>query len=253
MNTSQAEFTRAFAAHIAEISSYQDSTTDVLALQKSLGPNEFLIRIRRIGSSYTSEIHKLIGETYVRLSADSYNDTFISAEQRLAIFLGGVHVPILNKDEFCLGNLGVEGKFVSESAKVLFKNPTHEDARVSVNVDTYRSDEAESLFDRVSGGDSLLARFGINPDVIRKREFVAAGMAAQEWMSWMPPTGQNESKNLHFALETRRDRADRGHPSVHIEFKTGRRGKDGVRINNTYDEAGAIKLWDDLISSLSLR
>jgi hypothetical protein len=254
MNISPADFKKIIAAHVGEIKSLQDANTDVLELLKDFGSDGVLIRIRRIGSSYSSEMHKLFGGTYVRLSTDSYNDTFVSAEQRLTDFLSGLRMAeVRAKDKFCLGNLDVTGDFAKESAKVLFKNSTHKDALISVAVDTYRPDEVESLFDRVSGPDSLLAIFGINPNVIRKREIVAAGMPAQEWMSWMPATDEKGSKHLHFAIETRRDGVGRDRPLVHIEFKTGRRGKDGSDLENTYEEADAVKLWDSLTSSLSLK
>jgi hypothetical protein len=253
-NWNKVLFQNSINSRIAEIKTHERSKTDILELKEVIGPEEIIIRIRRIGFSYKSELHKLINGTYLRISTDSYNGQYGSAENRLKNFSRSILVFDRSQNTgFCIGNVVATGDFVKESVDVYFENPEHPDALLSFDINTYREDEEKSLIERVSGKDSLLNLFKIHAKVIRKGEIKAAGMTVQEWMAWMPSDDENSSKYLHFAMESRRDKPTQERPSIHIEFKTGMSGKDGDKMENSYGESDAVVLWDNFVKSISIK
>lgn len=247
-------FSKSVTERLEEIRSVADATTDVLEANEVVGPDEVLIRIRVIGSTYSSELHKMIGKTYVRLSSQSYEGKYAAAEDRLRNISRELHVvgPKTLAGGFCLGSVVLTGQYIKEWVLADFYNTDHEGALLSFNVDTYRQDERATLFDRAGGKDSLLTRFGMSPEVIRKRKIVMAGMQAQEWLAWMPGgDGDKNSRFLQFTAETHRNLPAGARPSVHISFTSARRTSEGVKAQNSYTEGDALRLWDGLINSVT--
>ncbi|WP_338764299.1 T6SS immunity protein Tli4 family protein [Massilia sp. METH4] len=252
---SQKNFEEKILVRTAEIRKSQDIDTDVLELKHIVGPQEILFRIKRIGSSYSSELHKLIDGTYVRMSTDSFNGQFVAAEHRLYDFAKALRSNTGHSAEggFCIGVISVLQKYSSEAIRVGYESSEHSDALLSLDIDTFRPDEGVSLFQRVTGTDSLLNRFGVTSRVIRKRETKVAGMTAQEWMAWMPADKSSDSGRFLFAVESRRTKPDRLRPSIHAELETARRSTDGARQQNSLSESEAVILWDNFVESFATR
>jgi hypothetical protein len=252
----RAEFAKKVKKRRTEIVAAADDTTDILKEMKSIGDNATLFRILQIGDAYISELHILKGDRYLSMTTDSFHNQFLEAETRLADFSKNVALDSASADShpgFCLGPVVIQGQYVKEYATFSFRSRLQPDVLLSVDVDTYLPDEAETLLHRVSGPGSLLKKFDVRNKVLREGELKVGGMRAQEWLSWAKLGDDRDKKQFAFALETTRAKPSPAQPHIHVELATGQQDLKGDNHTNSLSDEEAISLWDSIVKSIRLR
>lgn len=118
LNISRDEFTAKVDAAVQKLSQEEkNSGMEYLADTRILGKKLLQIRVGIIGQSYRSEIHALIGDTYVIGSLESFHDNYETAEKQLRQFMAGVLPSTKGIDDgkgFCVGPVIVTGNFSRE-------------------------------------------------------------------------------------------------------------------------------------------
>lgn len=236
----------------AELAKSNGDTVNVLRAEKTLGEGAILFRVQEIDDDYVSEIHALRGSSIVRVSLESYRGQFLSAEEALAKFIGEIKaVGTLSAAipaGFCLGSVIMTGDYKEESGSFLFRDSTG--SAFALQIETYTPDASVPLLKRVSGSDSLLAKFDVRHTVLRARERTVAGMRAQEWLGWTKLGEQGDQKTFGFTLETMRATAAKSAPSIHLSLDTGQALEDGSPTSTLISDHEAIRLWDSVVESI---
>jgi len=239
-----------------EIVAFSDDSTDILKEVITKGRSATLFRIMQVKESYMSELHLLNGDLHLTAKMESYYGRFNEAETTLFSFANKISLANEKPDRrigFCLGPIAVLGLYKTESARVTFRSDLQPDILISVDIDTYGWDDPITLFQRVSGPNSLLQKFDVRNNVLRKRELEVAGMHAQEWLGSVKLGENRDKKQFGFALETRRPNPGQTAPRLHIELDTGQNDRNGTKHQNSMTDEQAIVLWDSIISSIRAR
>lgn len=228
---------------------------DVLRLEKNLSPEATLYRVQRVDDAYVSEVDYYSGGSFITASLKSFHGKFLDAEEKLASFVKRF---IARKEAgnpvggFCLGPVIILGDFTAESVSVLYRSTEHKGTEFGLAVNSYAPDEGVSLFNRMSGPDSLLTQFDADHKVLRKRELTVSGMRAQEWLGSIHLGEKQDEKKFGFALETMRTTPGKLTPKIHLSFDTGQPLADGSADSFVMTDSDAIALWDTVVKSIQL-
>jgi hypothetical protein len=249
----RATFVSAIAKRRSELNGESSDTVNILRLERALSDDATLFRVQEIDDAYVSEINLLRGSSMVTVRLESYHGQFLSAEERIINFAAGIKdtgddLVVEQTGGFCLGPVVLSGEFADESSRILFRNG--KGVNLSIEIDTFTSDEKVALLSRMSGPDSLLTKFDVRPTVLRARERTVAGMRAQEWLGWARLTDEQNSKTLKFALETMRENPGKTTPSIAVTLDTAQTLEDGSSTKTTISDDEAIRLWDSLVNSI---
>jgi hypothetical protein len=234
-----------------EIERRGSGKVDVLTLEKPLNDQATLFRVRRIDDAYISEIIFLRGGSVIRVSVDSFENQFLSAEERLIRFAAGIIElnragPTAGDNGFCLGGVVVTGDLEEEAGRFNFDDGVGD--TLGVDIDTYAEDAEVGLLSRVSGPDSLLTKFDVHHRVLRSGERTVAGMRAQEWLGWAQ-VGEHQN-TFAFTLETMRAAPGKNAPKIHLSLDTAQTLPDGTLTKNTMSDEQATQLWDSVVKSI---
>ena len=246
-------FAAALGQRHAELSKPDSLGMDVLRLEKNLSPEATLYRVQRVDDAYVSEINFLAGGNLVRASLKSFHDKFLNAEEKLVAFTQRVTVHKSSGNPaggFCLGQVTLSGDFTAESVSALYQSTEHKGTVFNLEIDSFAPDESVSLFDRMSGPDSLLTKFKADVKVLRKRELTISGMHAQEWLGSILLGEHQDEKKFGFAMETMRPAPGKLTPRMHLSFDTGQQLPDGSVDSFVMPDAQAVALWDSVVSSI---
>jgi hypothetical protein len=252
----QSEFSTFVVERRSAILNAAGARTDILKEEKSLGNDAVLFRILEIKESFKSELHLLKGERYLRVKTDSFNSHFLEAEDRLTAFASNISLLTPSPESqtgFCLGPFMIKGTYEGEYATLSFRDQRRPDIVISVEINTYTSDETKTLLQSVSGPDSLLTIFDAGNKVLRKGELEVAGMHAQEWLSWIKLGNDRDEKHFGFALETIRAKPGPTQPHLRLELDTGEYDSHGTKQPNSLSDHDAMALWDSIVKSIRLR
>jgi hypothetical protein len=252
----QAEFTARVQKRRAEVVAAADDTINILKEVKILGDNATLLRVLTINESYVSELHLLKGNSYIKIQTDSFNNKYLEAEKRLAEFANNIELakaPADPQPGFCLGPVVINGRYEREYADFALRSRLRPDVLVAISVDTYAPDESTTLLQRGEGPDSLLTTFKVSNTVLRKGETKVAGMRAQEWLGWFPPSREDGGKEYKLVLETMRPTPSPLQPSIHIEINTGMPDLAGIYHKTTFTNQEAVSFWDAMAKTIRLR
>ena len=252
----QAEFIATVQQRRAEVVAAAHTRTNILKDVKTLGDNAILLRILEIDDAYTSELHLLRGNSYIKIQTDSFNNKYLEAEKRLAEFANNIELaktPTDPQPGFCLGPVVVKGRYEREYADFALRNRLRPDVLVAISVDTYAPDESTTLLQRGEGPDSLLTAFKVSNTVLRKGETKVAGMRAQEWLGWFPPSREDGGKEYKLVLETMRPTPAPLQPHIHIEIDTGMPDLAGIYHKTTFTDRDAVAFWDAMAKTIRLR
>lgn len=212
-----------------------------------------LFRVRRIKDAFVSEINFLQGKSFVSATLNSFHGKYAVAEDVLLKFMAQVteRQEIGESGEgFCLGPIAISGEFKEESANLLFRDSKDKGTIFDVLVNTYQPDPATPLLKRMSGPDSLLAKFDAKHEVLRERELVVGEMQAQEWLGTISLEDGQGKKQYGFAMETMRSTPSKRLPRIRISFDTGQSFEEGsVNPSEMTDEA-ALQLWGTVLKSI---
>ncbi|HEX5338994.1 MAG TPA: hypothetical protein VFW53_11205, partial [Gallionella sp.] len=151
--TNQAGFAKRVKERQAALAEVNHGNMDKLVLSLETGDGGMLFRVNEIDDAYKSEIHWLLRDRYLVARIDSYNNQVKSAEALLLEFKRNVQYMQSARDfpgAFCMGEVAVKGRYRSESASLGYRN-TFSQITFSVDFDTFRKDDAESLLQRVGG------------------------------------------------------------------------------------------------------
>ena len=238
----------------AKIKELQREQTDVLREVIHVGKDMIIFRVMEIDDAYTSELHLWKGGAYIVATSDSYDNTFMQAEERLLAFAANIDVAARpTPGGFCLGPVVIRGDYKGEGGRLSFRSVKAPDMRLTVSIDTYERDSSQSLLERMLRDNSLLKRLSGNYKVLRKREFQVAGMRAQEWLGWAMLGKQGEHKSYGFALETLRASPGPMQPKIFMEFKTGKQGGIATLPDSALSDAEATEIWDGIVKSIRER
>ena len=251
---SEPKFSKKIQQRSVELKNAGDETTNILKHEQSLADDLYLFRVQEIDDAYISEILAIKGSSLVTVKMHSFRNQFKAAEDQLMKFIKGVAVGGAYVKQgmqgFCLGDVVVTGDFQEESGRFLYRSSNG--VNVNLVVDTYSPDERISLHGRVSGSESLLARFKVKHKVLRERERTVAGMRAQEWLSWAE-TGPSENQGTYgFAVETMRPKPEKLSPSLYLSMDNSQPLADGTPTATSMSDGEAIGLWDSIVNSIHL-
>jgi hypothetical protein len=249
-----------FAAAVAkrrnEIIASMREKRNVLTETITRGADLTLFRVSRIEDSYMSEIHLLRNNIYLTAEARSHSGLFNEAERDLLAFADDIHPANMitaPQSGFCLGLVAVQGTHEAESTTVMFRSDKRPDIVISIGIDTYGRDDPVSLFQRVSGPNSLLEKVDVRSKQLRKGQLNVLGMNAQEWLGSVKLGEDRDEKQFGFALETRRANPGPASPRIHVELDSGIQDQNGVEHSNSLSDAQAMALWDSIIRSIRQR
>ncbi|TXF96644.1 T6SS immunity protein Tli4 family protein [Massilia arenae] len=248
----ECQFNKKIQQRSVELKSAGDETTNILKHEKRLADDLYLFRVQEIDDAYISEVLAVKGSNLVTVKMHSFRNQFDAAENQLIRLVKGVIVGGAAVKEggqgFCLGSVVVTGDFQEESGRFLYRSPNG--INVNLIVDTYSPDERISLHGRVSGSESLLARFSVKHKVLRERERIVAGMKAQEWLSWAE-IGPSEGQGAYgFAVETMRMKPQKLSPSLYLSMDTSQPLADGTPTTTSMSDGEVIGLWDSIVNSI---
>ena len=244
---------KSFPEHVRErrtqLKEHVSKTTDILRLEKSLSNNATLFRVQQIEDAYQSEIDFKVGDNLVVVKLDSYENSFLVAEEQLIKFMSDFSItdPAQLRG-FCLGNLTLNGDYVSESADYGWSDDTGN--TIDVGIDTFRKDSSKPLLERTTGPDSLLNVFHIGHSVLRSGERRVAGMRAQEWLGWTKVGTEGDKKTFGFTMETMRPVPGKKTPLITVAFDSAQKLKNGAETRTNMSNEEAMAFWDALIDSV---
>ncbi|MTV41518.1 T6SS immunity protein Tli4 family protein [Duganella radicis] len=244
---SKSAFVAAVKARQAELADAGHGDTDKLTLTREMPDGAVLYRVNEIADAHQSEIHWLLRDQYLTATIHSYKNQAPQAEELLFALMKNIalqQAPNDMAESFCFSGLSVSGKYRAESATLRFRNIASPDVAFSIDVNTFRPDDAESLLQRVGGSGSLLRKFQAGESVLRKGELTVAGMQAQEWGASIK-LGEEEEKQLDFTLETMRPVPSPAAPKIHFEMT--------VKGDSAKDESQALALWDRVTRTIRPR
>lgn len=249
------QFAREMAKRRAELIIASTDTVDVFRLERKLGDDATLFRVQEIDDAYVSEINLLRGTNMVSVRLESYDGSFLSAEERLVKVASNIKERTGDGNSgssagFCLGPIALLGNYSQEYASFLFQDGGG--IHLGVDFDTYKPDERVSLLERMSGPESLLTKFNVQHTVLRKGERKVAGMRAQEWLGWARLSDDSDGKALKFALETMRERPEKASPSISLTLDTAQPLGDGTPTKTTVPDEKAMHLWDSIVDSVQV-
>lgn len=253
--TSPARFALAVQARRIEFMSKARNERNVLQDVPARGASAELFRILEIKDSYASELHFLVGESYLSARAESYEGRFDDVEASLDTFEKNVKTTVdaKNHSGFCLGSIEVLGVYSTESTAIAFRNDARPDILITIDIDTYGLNEPGTLLERLSAPNSLLQVFDTRHQIIRQGDVEVAGMRGQEWLGSVRLGEERTEKQFGFAFETRRSIPGPAAPRIHIELDTGQSDPKGERHLNSLTDQQAIAMWDSIIGSIRAR
>lgn len=224
---------------------------EILRLEKALGDRITLFRVQQIDDAYISHVLLYRGESVIRASLESFEDQYLSAEDRLIEFVNGIRdnpaiAAVDHPGGFCLGGVVVTGDLSEEAGS--FSLEDGRGATLGVAIDTYAGDAHVPLLDRVSGPNSLLTIFDVHHRVLRSGERIVAGMKAQEWLGWAQ-VGERQDAYA-FSMETMRLVPGKNAPKIHLSLDTGERLPNGELPGKVMSDDEAVTLWDSVVSSI---
>lgn len=249
----EVEYKRDIRKHHAKLQENSSENVDVFEFEKDLGGNATIFRVRKIEDAYESEIRFLRGNILVSIRLDSYDRSFVRAEERLVKLAKHIHEFSQantkgNSVGFCLGPLVMSGKYSYEYASYGFQN--NEGMHLSVDINTYIPDDRLTLTERMSGPDSLLKKFDVQHKVLRKNERLVGGMRAEEWLGWAKLSEDNNTRTLKFVLETMRNKPGEASPKFSVTLDSAQPLEDGMPTKTTLSDEQAMQLWDSIVSSI---
>lgn len=242
-----------FSEHIlerrAELSGSSGVTSNIFRLERPLSDVATIFRIQQIKKAYQSEAHFKIGENLVVVKIDSFNDTFLTAEEQLVKFMADFSAIDQDKVKgFCLGDLAIHGDYISESGDYGWSDDAGN--TIDLQIDTFRSDSSKPLLQRTTGPDSLLNVFHIGHSVLRSGERTVAGMRAQEWLGWTKVGTEGDKKTFGFTMETMRPVPARKTPMITVALDSAQKLSNGVETKTNLSDEEAIAVWDAIIGSI---
>jgi hypothetical protein len=243
--TDKAAFVAQVKARHAELAAAGSGETDRLTLAREISDGGMLYRVREIDDAYQSEIHWLLRDQYLVATIHSYKNQMNEAEELLYSLMKNIAYqdePTAASKAFCFSRVAVGGNYRAEAASLRFKNALRPDISFSVDVDTFRRDDTETLLQRVGGPNSLLRKFKAKESVLRKGELEVAGMRAQEWGASIMLGEDEDEKKLGLTLETMRSVPSPSAPKIHLEMDVSGRSAP--------DEKGALLLWDSVVRTI---
>lgn len=242
-----------FSDHISErrahLKAYSSATTDIVRMEQTLNSTATLFRVQQIEDAYQSEINFKVEENLVIVKIDSYENSFLAAEEQLIKFMSNFSVTDPGQFRgFCLGNLTIDGDYVSESGDYGWSDDAGN--TIDFKVDTFRSDSLKPLLQRTAGPDSLLNVFHIGHSVLRAGERTVAGMRAQEWLGWTNVGEEGDEKTFGFTMETMRPVPARKTPMITVALDSAQKLNNGVETKTNLSDEEAIAVWDAIIGSI---
>jgi hypothetical protein len=242
---------------LAELSTQRDSNLDKFEEAKNVSPELSVFRVRKVGQTHVTEIHANIDNAYIVATLKSRDEKYAEALNELLRFARNISLSDnradhVRTDGFCIGPVIVQGAYDVESVSTAYRSAIRPDVVLKIMMNTFVGDEPETLFDRVSGQNSLLNIFNMPHKVLRKREFKFGEMRAQEWLANMTDPDTHR-KHFTFSLETLRQNPSLLSPKIHIDFDTGTKGPDGVGHETSMSESEAVDFWDNFIASVHPR
>lgn len=242
-----------FSEHIlerrAELRESSSVTSNIFPLERPLSDVATIFRVQQIKKAYQSEVHFQIGENLVVVKLDSFNDTFLTAEQQLVKFMADFSAIDQGQVKgFCLGNLTIQGDYISETGDYGWSDDAGN--TIDLGIDTFRSDSSKPLLQRTTGPDSLLNVFHIGHSVLRSGERTVAGMRAQEWLGWTNVGTDGDKKTFGFTMETMRPVPGKKTPMITVAFDSAQKLKNGTETKTNFSNEEAIAVWDEIIDSL---
>jgi hypothetical protein len=239
---------------LAEIASISNVGINILREEKRIGDNAAMLRIQEVEDAYLSEMIILRGQALVTLRLVSYDNQYLSAEDRLLKLSEKITENNRSTEDdlgngFCLGDISLTGDYSNESASFLFEDRMGAD--FDIKVDTYVKDDQIGLLSRMSSPNSLLTAFRVDHNVIRARKTIVAGMQAEEWLGWTMQGRDSNKKVFGFAMETVRPVPGKTAPKITISFDSRKKSNDQSLVDASIDDKIAVALWDSVINSMS--
>jgi len=244
---------KSFSEHIlerrAELRGSSRVSSNIFRLERPLSDVATIFRVQQIKKAYQSEAHFKIGENIVVVKIDSFNDTFLTAEEQLVKFMGDFSAIDQGKVKgFCLGDLTIGGDYISESGDYGWSDDAGN--TIGLGIDTFRKDSSKPLLQRTTGPDSLLNVFHIGHSVLRSGERTVAGMRTQEWLGWTKVGTEGDKKTFGFTMETMRPVPARNTPMITVAFDSAQKLKNGADTKTNLSNDEAMALWDALLDSI---
>ena len=243
------EFSRHLLTRAGELKDNESMTVNVLRSEQKLSEVATLFRVQRIEDAYTSELHFMLDGNLVVIKLNSYEDSFIAAEEKLVKFMSDFVIADQKKiSGFCLGSLAIQGDYSEESGGYYWRDDAGN--TFAIEIDTFNSEDPKNLLQRMAGPDSLLSLFNIGHTVLRSRERTVAGMRAYEWLGWTNLGADGDKKTFKFVLETTRPQGTRTTPRITVTFDSAKQRDDGTETTTNLSDAEAMALWDKVVNSI---
>jgi len=242
-----------FSKHLllrrSELKSNRSETIDVLRMEQNLSSSATLFRVQQIKDTYKSEIHFVLGDNLIVLTADSYENTFLTIEKRLVEIMSAF-IPVDGEktNGFCLGTLAITGDFVVEGGEYFWRDDAGNTFEIKTS--TFNSNGPETLLLRMAGPGSLLSLFHVGHTVLRSGERTVSGMRAQEWLGWTDFGEHNDGKTFKFVTETMRPVASKSRPLIKVTFDSAQKLEDGTNTKTNLSDKEAMAMWDKVLDSI---
>lgn len=253
--------TDAVDAKVADVSGEKNWVTKKSNLLKKIKESDhaFMLRFHEDISSDSGaehELHTLVGKTYLRLKASSYEgisknkeDLTEAVEARIRELASNIHTvddPTAAGPGFCLGPVIIQSNQDFENGSFIFFDIAgHPDVSFKYSTSNQNADP-KPLLER---GKELNMYLGHGLSRLRAQGITIAGMPAQELVTKI----KDDRVQYQFDLESIPDPSTMTNPVIHIDLDTGDQLADGRYIDSSMSEKDAISVWDAIIKSVRLR
>ena len=249
--TTKTKFDTAVQKRRSELSRSESKTVDVLKNDTVLPDGSTLFRVQEIDDAYFSEMYFLRGHAMVKLRLDSFDNSYLEAEEQLKKLLKSIVDLDVNATGrgFCLGPIVIHSDLSQESGKFTYSD--NSGLVLEIGIDTFSHDDPMTLSDRMKRDSSALQKLKVRTEVLRTQQRTTAGMLTDEWLGIGHIDGAAEHV-LKFMLETRRNNSGKTTPSISLSLDSGQPLSDGTRTTTKIGNEQAIVLWDHIADSIKL-
>jgi len=250
--TTKAKFDSLVQQRRGELNRSESKTVNVLRSDKVLPSGATLFRVQEIDDAYFSEIYFLRGTAMVKIRLESYDNSYLSAEEQMIKLAAAIveRAPSGAEDNlaFCLGPVLINSNLSQEVANFTFRD--NDGLVLEIDIDTFSRDDSVPLLSRISRDSSVLQDLQIRTEVLRAGERKVAGMSADEWLG-VGYLGNNASeRGLKFMLETKRKNPGKSTPSISLSLDSAQPLRDGTPTTTKVKDQEALHIWDEIVDSI---
>lgn len=199
-------------------------------------------------NAFKSEVHVLVDDLHVRVSAETHKPTDNHVEERLK----RIALQQLRKAPdaatagrgFCVGPLLVTAEQDQEIGSFHFKDPAYPDLLLEISVNAIANQD-ETLLQRWDSKQHLLKQIGGKDEIVRRGKRRIADMDGEELLT---KGLEDDLGSLQFGVESVRRDGSFAKPILSVRLTTSLRDE-----KSSWSTREAVPVWDAVVDSVRLR